>query len=89
MELTRGWAGLTVTLSVSGHILIRSLSVDSSGVRQGDLVNWYLKEVEHDIESLEELAEKKVLVEKVIDRLVNHVSITPVRGGVHYTSQHK
>lgn len=47
---------------------------ESSGVQQGELVNWYLKEVEHDIESMEELAEKKVLVEKVIDRLVNHVS---------------
>ena len=30
-------------------------------------MNWYLKEVEADIETIEELAEKKVLVEKVID----------------------
>ena len=37
-------------------------------------MNWYLKEVEADIETIEELAEKKVLVEKVIDRLVQHVS---------------
>ena len=43
-------------------------------MRRGELVNWYLKEVEADIETIEELAEKKVLVEKVIDRLVQHVS---------------
>ena len=38
-------------------------------------MNWYLKEVEADIETIEELAEKKVLVEKVMDRLVQHVSV--------------
>ena len=43
-------------------------------MRRGELLNWYLKEVEADIETIEELAEKKVLVEKVIDRLVQHVS---------------
>ena len=36
-------------------------------------MNWYLKEVEADIETIEELAEKNVLVEKVIDRLVQHI----------------
>ncbi|XP_064396628.1 DNA replication licensing factor MCM6-like [Halichondria panicea] len=45
---------------------------DSSGVREGDLVNWYLKEVADDIENVEELTEKKLLVEKVIERLVQH-----------------
>ena len=44
-------------------------------MRRGELVNWYLKEVEADIETIEELAEKNVLVEKVIDGQVNqHVS---------------
>ncbi len=52
---------------------------DSSGVREGDLVNWYLKEVADDIENVEELTEKKLLVEKVIERLVQHVS----QSGVH------
>lgn len=49
-------------------------TTDEGGARQTDLVNWYLKEVEADIESIKELSEKKVLVEKVIDRLVQHVS---------------
>lgn len=37
-------------------------------------MNWYLGEIEGDIDSVEMLAEKKVLVEKVIERLVRHVS---------------
>ena len=47
---------------------------DEEGVRLEDLVNWYLKEVEAEIESVQELTDKKLLVEKVIDRLVSHVS---------------
>ena len=44
-------------------------------MKRGELVNWYLKEVEADIETIEELVEKNVLVEKVIDRQVSqHVS---------------
>ena len=42
-------------------------------MRQGQLVNWYLSEIEGDIDSVEMLAEKKVLVEKVIERLIHHV----------------
>jgi len=52
---------------------------EEGGMRRGELVNWYLKEVEVDIETIEELAEKKVLVEKVIDRLVQHVSACNTR----------
>ena len=44
-------------------------------MRRGELVYWYLKEVEADTETIEELAEKNVLVEKVIDGQVSqHVS---------------
>ena len=42
-------------------------------MRQSQLVNWYLSEIEGDIDSVEMLAEKKVLVEKVIERLTHHV----------------
>lgn len=51
---------------------------ESGGVRQSELVNWYLKEVEEEIESVEELSEKKLLVEKIIERLVQHVSLLAV-----------
>ena len=43
----------------------------SAGTRKSDLVGWYLGEIQEDIESEEELVEKKVMVEKIIDRLVN------------------
>ena len=47
---------------------------DSEGLNRSQVVNWYLSEIEDDIETEEELLEKKELVEKVIDRLVHHVS---------------
>ena len=46
---------------------------DEDGLRRSDLVNWYLKEIEKDIESEKELAEKKLLIDKVLDRLIHHV----------------
>ena len=48
--------------------------LEDGGVRQDELVNWYLKEIEGEIETVQELTDKKLLVEKVIDRLVHHVS---------------
>lgn len=44
-------------------------------MRQSDLVNWYLKEIEADIETMQELAAKKLLVEKIVERLVHHVGV--------------
>ena len=44
------------------------------GARRSELVEWYLGEVEGEIESVEELSQRKRVVEKVIDRLVDHVS---------------
>jgi len=37
-------------------------------------VNWYLTTILKDIETEEELAEKKIIVDKVLDRLITHVS---------------
>ena len=39
------------------------------GLRRGQVVTWYLTEVATDIDSQEELAERKQIVEKVLDRL--------------------
>ena len=38
-------------------------------------MNQYLKDIESQIDSEEELAEKKILVDKVLDRLTTHVSM--------------
>lgn len=43
-----------------------------SGIKRTDLINWYLKEIESEIETEEELIIKKLTVEKVIDRLIQH-----------------
>ncbi|KAG8181898.1 hypothetical protein JTE90_026057 [Oedothorax gibbosus] len=45
---------------------------DYEGMRKSQLVNWYLKEIENEIETEAELIKKKNLVEKVIDRLIHH-----------------
>ncbi|XP_071505801.1 zygotic DNA replication licensing factor mcm6-like [Diadema antillarum] len=54
------------------------------GVRRSDVVNWYLKEMEEEIESEEELVEKKTKVEKVIYRLIHrdHIIIELAKTGL-------
>lgn len=46
--------------------------IDSPGYRRSDIVNWYLEEISEQIDSEDELLERKKLVEKVLDRLVYH-----------------
>lgn len=43
-------------------------------LKKSTVVNWYLKEIESEIDSEEELVNKKGLIEKVIHRLVHYVS---------------
>ena len=43
-------------------------------MRKSDLIGWYLKEIESEIESEQELLEKKTIAEKVVDRLIHVVS---------------
>ena len=51
------------------------MATDSdAGLRRSDLVNWYLHDIEAEIDSEAELMERKTIVEKVIFRLVHHVS---------------
>lgn len=45
-----------------------------AGVRQSELIGWYLNQIQDELESEEELLNKKVLVEKVIERLIRHVT---------------
>ena len=47
---------------------------EEGGMRCSEVINWYLKEIESDIGSVSELADRKALVEKIIDRLMHHVS---------------
>ncbi|KAH0554948.1 DNA replication licensing factor Mcm6 [Cotesia glomerata] len=45
------------------------------GIRKTELVAWYLDKIQDQIDSEEELLERKSLVEKIIDRLIYHDQI--------------
>ncbi|XP_018417304.1 PREDICTED: DNA replication licensing factor MCM6 isoform X2 [Nanorana parkeri] len=45
---------------------------DESTQRRSELLNWYLKEIESEIDSEEELVNRKKIIEKVIHRLVHY-----------------
>ncbi|PSN32621.1 DNA replication licensing factor Mcm6 [Blattella germanica] len=45
---------------------------DSEGLKRSDVVAWYLEQVQDQIETEDELLERKALVEKVLDRLIHH-----------------
>lgn len=47
-------------------------SSERDGIRKSDLVTWYLEQVADQIDSEDELIERKTLIEKVIDRLRLH-----------------
>lgn len=48
---------------------------DSEGIRRSDIITWYLETVVADqIETEVELIERKTLIEKIVDRLIYHVS---------------
>lgn len=48
---------------------------ESEGIRRSDIISWYLETVVADqIETEEELIERKTLIEKIVDRLIYHVS---------------
>lgn len=53
---------------------IEAEETESEGLKRSDLVGWYLEQIADMIESEEELIERKSMIEKVIDRLVYHVS---------------
>ncbi|XP_078084173.1 zygotic DNA replication licensing factor mcm6-B-like [Mustelus asterias] len=45
---------------------------EDASPKKSELINWYLKEIESEIESEEELINKKKLIEKVIYRLIHY-----------------
>lgn len=52
-----------------------SEETESEGIRRSDIISWYLETVVADqIETEEELVERKTLIEKIVDRLIYHVS---------------
>uniref|UniRef100_A0A8D2J549 DNA replication licensing factor MCM6 n=1 Tax=Varanus komodoensis TaxID=61221 RepID=A0A8D2J549_VARKO len=45
---------------------------DDSSLKKSEIINWYLKEIESEIDSEEELINKKKIIEKVIHRLTHY-----------------
>lgn len=39
------------------------------------MISWYLEQISHTIDTEEELIDKKILIEKVLDRLIVNVCI--------------
>jgi len=52
-------------------------SAESS--RKSALINWYLNEIADEIETEQELTERKLLVERVVSRLIYQVCIQHYR----------
>ncbi|KAJ1189110.1 hypothetical protein NDU88_005861 [Pleurodeles waltl] len=57
---------------------------DDDSLKRTELINWYLKEIESEIDSEEELINKKQIIEKVIHRLVHydHILIELTQSGL-------
>ncbi|KAM6948287.1 MCM6 minichromosome maintenance deficient 6, like [Aplochiton taeniatus] len=62
---------------------------EESSLRKSELVNWYLKEMETEIETEEELIAKKSLIEKVLHRLIHcdHIIIELTKTGLKKVGQ--
>uniref|UniRef100_A0A6Q2XUX7 DNA replication licensing factor MCM6 n=1 Tax=Esox lucius TaxID=8010 RepID=A0A6Q2XUX7_ESOLU len=58
--------------------------VDESSLKKSELINWYLKEMESEIESEAELVANKNVIEKVLHRLINydHIIIELTKTGL-------
>lgn len=59
------------------NVVICAAAEEEEELKKNAVVNWYLKEIESEIDSEEELINKKGLIEKVIHRLVHYVSNPP------------
>lgn len=65
------------TLKIHDYLIIDNYSiVGEHSLHRTELIDWYLGEVEEDMQSEQDLIDTKLLVEMVIDRLVKHVSDT-------------
>ncbi|XP_036822281.1 DNA replication licensing factor MCM6 [Oncorhynchus mykiss] len=66
------------------HLRRAEEAEEEEELKKSALINWYLKEMESEIDSEEELIHKKSLIEKVLHRLVHydHILIELSRGGL-------
>uniref|UniRef100_A0A668A9E9 DNA replication licensing factor MCM6 n=1 Tax=Myripristis murdjan TaxID=586833 RepID=A0A668A9E9_9TELE len=69
---------------VSNLIVLHMQKMEESESQRSELINWYLKEMESEIETEEELIAKKTLIEKVLHRLIHydHIIIELTKTGL-------
>lgn len=48
---------------------------NKGGIRKSELIAWYLDQIQDQLDSEEELLDRKNFIEKIIDRLTYHVCI--------------
>ncbi|NWW73343.1 MCM6 factor, partial [Climacteris rufus] len=62
---------------------------DDASLKRSELINWYLKEIESEIESEEELINKKKIIERVIHRLTHydHILIELSQSGLRGSTE--
>lgn len=53
-----------------------------TGVSRGDLKQWYMEQREEDLNTLEELEEEQVLIDKVMKKLVKEKQLLELRGEI-------
>ena len=63
------------------HILINIIiPISDYAPKKSEVVDWYLEEISAEIDSQEELLEKKTIVEKVLDKLIfSDMVIIPIK----------
>lgn len=55
---------------------------DTEGIKKSALVQWYLEQIQEMLESEEDLIERKLLVERLVERLITHDQVLiPLRTG--------
>lgn len=66
------------------HLRRAEEAEEEEELKKSAVINWYLKEMESEIDSEEELINRKSLIEKVLHRLVHydHILIELSRGGL-------
>uniref|UniRef100_A0A8C8K0Q4 DNA replication licensing factor MCM6 n=1 Tax=Oncorhynchus tshawytscha TaxID=74940 RepID=A0A8C8K0Q4_ONCTS len=69
---------------ISNLLVLHLRRAEEEELKKSAVINWYLKEMESEIDSEEELIHKKSLIEKVLHRLVHydHILIELSRGGL-------
>ena len=55
-------------------MLLNITDNEAGALRKDELVDWYIAQIEHEIEGQQDMIAKKTVTEKVIERLVKVVS---------------